>query len=68
MWGARWAAGAREELGRGGARGGLRGAGLRGGLRSGRGGWGLFPFLLFIFSSFYSNIALAFRFKTKHAS
>jgi hypothetical protein len=32
-------------------------------------GWGGgFPLLLFLFSSFYLNIALAFRFKTKHAS
>ena len=29
---------------------------------------GVFPLLLFLFSSFYLNIALAFRFKTKHAS
>jgi hypothetical protein len=29
---------------------------------------GAFPFLLFLFSSFYLNVALAFRFKTKHAS
>ena len=29
---------------------------------------GGFPLLLFLFSSFYLNIALAFRFKTKHAS
>jgi hypothetical protein len=39
----------------------------RGGLPAGWGGWG-FSLFYFYFSSFYLNMALAFRFKTRHAS